>query len=680
MSGVELKPISGSGRTNILLPLGKTNIGRGSFFGIADKRVSRNHAILEVEDGKVKVMPIHTNPTFFRGEGGSNLAPLTKDAWWQLKNGDRIAMTPDEHIFEVVIDERPIVQETLSPRHSLGDGLPVKQASPMKQSAASALPQNNGVQNSKRENGQKTEAGGGEEDAGAVEKSEGQNIADAAEDGKKEDEDTSNNGSESAKRQSEAQTREGNDQREAEEKEEEEDEDKAVHSNTLSRGDGNATVMDGDKEVALPVQRERKLPAWMTSATQSEPRQAKAAKAATPAKKAPQQKEDSASPQKKGRGRPKSGTKAAPQAKPRTTPSKTKSRSRVYDDNDDDDYLSEEEPAPKRNKSSRSQRGSSKVASYAEDDYDDLDEDWAASDLDEDGSDWEDSHSSKKGKGKGRPAKGKFVSPRKRGRPKKYTHSSEEEDWSEEEAYVPRPTKRRSSSSNYEPAEQTKRASKKPPRDIDVSEEEETPQKQRTSPKAKKDSKTKRKDHDMSGEEEEEERSVEKKGPEKKKKPKSCQFGKRCYRKNPAHLKEFCHPGDPEYNSNSEDEDGVDDGGVDDDRPECEYGTSCYRKHPDHLKQYKHTKVPGRPQRESAKKGKKKGMMTGDDDDEDAPNTYDYNDSFLNDEDSERESGSPGGGASEDSDWGPDQEDSQDVRDLKKEAKQFIKNKKMHKA
>ena len=42
-------------------------------------------------------------------------------------------------------------------------------------------------------------------------------------------------------------------------------------------------------------------------------------------------------------------------------------------------------------------------------------------------------------------------------------------------------------------------------------------------------------------------------------------------RKNPVHFGEYCHPGDPDYRSGSdEDEDG-------DDKPECEYGTGCYR-------------------------------------------------------------------------------------------------------
>lgn len=61
---------------------------------------------------------------------------------------------------------------------------------------------------------------------------------------------------------------------------------------------------------------------------------------------------------------------------------------------------------------------------------------------------------------------------------------------------------------------------------------------------------------------------------------------------------------------------------------------------------------------------------TGDEDEEDdgQPNTYDYNDSFIDDntqknEESESES---------------DYEDSEDIRDLKKNASKFVKNKKMY--
>jgi aprataxin and PNK-like factor len=54
----------------------------------------------------------------------------------------------------------------------------------------------------------------------------------------------------------------------------------------------------------------------------------------------------------------------------------------------------------------------------------------------------------------------------------------------------------------------------------------------------------------------------------------SCPYGKKCYRKNPAHFKEYSH-------SDPDDEE--------DDKPECPYGMSCYRKNSLHRQQYKHT-------------------------------------------------------------------------------------------
>nr|XP_054758567.1 aprataxin and PNK-like factor [Lytechinus pictus] len=657
MSGVELKPIKEAGGANILLPLGKTNLGRGSFFEIADKRVSRNHAVLEVEDGKIRVMPIHTNPTFFDGAGGTKLAPLTKDVWRDLKHGDRIALTPDEHIFEVVIDYRPIVQETQSPRLSAEELSPLKQTSPFKQSITPSL-QNNGIQNEKKENGQNNQSKEDddnndlkgksiekEEETSPATSIEGDNSRASTTDGKnatEEEEDKSKM----------EETTEQDGQKEGETK----PEDKSTK--------GPGTVVYDDKEIALPVQKERALPAWMTSPPKPKA-EAKRATTGTPAKNALQNK-DTATPQKRARGRPKSGAKATPHAK--KTPSQTKARAKKYAD-DDDDYLSEEEPAHKKSKTSRSQRGTSKVASYAEDDYDDLDEEWVASDFDdEDASDWEmesQSQSSKKGRGKGKSPRGKFVSPRKRGQRKKYAQSSDEEDWSEEEVYVPRPTKRRaSSSSNSQPTPQRKRG-RKARQESDISDEEEEyvpkPTK-RTPAKTKTDSGESKKDHDVSGEEDDDgDKAPPKKKPEKKKKLKSCQFGKRCYRKNPVHFGAYCHPGDPDYRSEGDEDE--------------EYGTSCLRKNAEHNENYQHTKPPPRPKREAAQKVLKTTGFS-DDEDDDEPNTYDHNDSFLNDEVSD--SASVPGKRSDDSDWDPE-EDSQDVRNLQKEAKEFTRNKKMYK-
>ncbi|UJR08687.1 hypothetical protein I4U23_012945 [Adineta vaga] len=84
--------------------------------------------------------------------------------------------------------------------------------------------------------------------------------------------------------------------------------------------------------------------------------------------------------------------------------------------------------------------------------------------------------------------------------------------------------------------------------------------------------------------------------PKKKKsndKPRSrCQYGKSCYRKNPAHRTEESHPGDSDYEddkdnkndditTNNNDDD-------DDDKPQCPYGKSCYRQNPQHKRDYKH--------------------------------------------------------------------------------------------
>ncbi|KAM8772132.1 aprataxin and PNK-like factor isoform 2-T2 [Acanthopagrus schlegelii] len=66
-----------------------------------------------------------------------------------------------------------------------------------------------------------------------------------------------------------------------------------------------------------------------------------------------------------------------------------------------------------------------------------------------------------------------------------------------------------------------------------------------------------------------------------------CPYGKDCYRKNPIHFQECCHPGDTDYEEEEEEEEEEEA-----DRPECPYGTDCYRKNPLHRKEFKHTEKP----------------------------------------------------------------------------------------
>ncbi|XP_075391828.1 aprataxin and PNK-like factor isoform X2 [Tenrec ecaudatus] len=136
----------------------------------------------------------------------------------------------------------------------------------------------------------------------------------------------------------------------------------------------------------------------------------------------------------------------------------------------------------------------------------------------------------------------------------------------------------------------------------------------------------------------------------------SCIYGAKCYRKNPVHFQHFSHPGDSDYGDvqvKNEDDEA-------DDRPECPYGASCYRKNPQHKREYKHSAPPGG------------STLDEDDDNTGQPNEYDANDSFIDDEEEEYE---PTDG---DSDWEPGTEDQEkeDVEELLKEAKKFMKSKK----
>lgn len=133
-------------------------------------------------------------------------------------------------------------------------------------------------------------------------------------------------------------------------------------------------------------------------------------------------------------------------------------------------------------------------------------------------------------------------------------------------------------------------------------------------------------------------------------------YGANCYRKNPLHFQHFSHPGDSDYGDVQ-----VTDEGVTGDRPECPYGASCYRKNPQHKMEYRHSALPVR--------------VALDSDDVGQPSEKDPNDSFAEDDEDEEEGYEP---TDEDSDWQPgeDDEEKEDVEELLKEAKRFMKRKK----
>ncbi|KAM3931352.1 aprataxin and PNK-like factor isoform 1-T2 [Leptodactylus fuscus] len=115
MSGYELEATDGSGRHCI--PVGETVVGRGPLLGIADKRVSRNHAVLEVVDDKLRIKATHVNPCFYQASGKSTFVPLEREEWCWLHSGDRISLLPDKYSFRVIA-KNPSEEATL--RNSQG--------------------------------------------------------------------------------------------------------------------------------------------------------------------------------------------------------------------------------------------------------------------------------------------------------------------------------------------------------------------------------------------------------------------------------------------------------------------------------------------------------------------------------------------------------------------------------
>ncbi|XP_076990544.1 aprataxin and PNK-like factor isoform X3 [Tamandua tetradactyla] len=218
--------------------------------------------------------------------------------------------------------------------------------------------------------------------------------------------------------------------------------------------------------------------------------------------------------------------------------------------------------------------------------------------------------------------------------------------------------------------------------------------------------------------------SVPQDSEENKVKRTSCMYGANCYRKNPVHFQHFSHPGDSDYGSVQDMHQGEAN-----DKPECPYGASCYRmellipqcqsrihpwkssptssgrlspldvmshigekaiislaefglervrphlsnnrrgppevtlrhtyrKNPQHKIEYKHSTLLVR-------------STLGDSDDVGQPSEHDVDVNFIDDKEEEYEP------TDEDSDWEPEKEDQEkeDVEELLKEAKTFMKRK-----
>lgn len=115
MKKVILRPVTG-GQKVVELKIGKTTIGRGPLLECSDKKVSRNHAVLEVtEDGDVLITPTHVNPCFYQAQGRGPSKVMKKDKQHPLSPGDSISLLPNNYKY--------VVQVTSGLGNSPGSGL-----------------------------------------------------------------------------------------------------------------------------------------------------------------------------------------------------------------------------------------------------------------------------------------------------------------------------------------------------------------------------------------------------------------------------------------------------------------------------------------------------------------------------------------------------------------------------
>ncbi|XP_026733730.1 aprataxin and PNK-like factor isoform X3 [Trichoplusia ni] len=105
--------------SKIQLSTGVHVIGRGKFLhnDDTDKRVSRNHAELEVTDDAVTLKALHQNPCFFIKKDTDKKELLQQDCTVSLYHGDRFGLIPNHFWYEVLNcpsqggEETPIVDE-----------------------------------------------------------------------------------------------------------------------------------------------------------------------------------------------------------------------------------------------------------------------------------------------------------------------------------------------------------------------------------------------------------------------------------------------------------------------------------------------------------------------------------------------------------------------------------------
>ncbi|XP_043244946.1 aprataxin and PNK-like factor [Amphibalanus amphitrite] len=130
-----------------------------------------------------------------------------------------------------------------------------------------------------------------------------------------------------------------------------------------------------------------------------------------------------------------------------------------------------------------------------------------------------------------------------------------------------------------------------------------------------------------------------------------CAYGANCFRTNPVHRRDFSHPGDADYQAPPPPPP------AGQPLPECEFGVNCYRRNPLHRQQFAHTSRPN-PRREAKRKARQKAKKAAAGD---TPDSYDLDDSFINDSESDDYAPDDSG-----SDWSADKGSGSDDDDRRR--------------
>ncbi|CAG5127096.1 unnamed protein product [Candidula unifasciata] len=549
MQDITLQEVGGDLVINV--PNESTVIGRGQFLQVTDKRVSRSHALLEVSDGKLYITPTHTNPCFLRTQNSKEQRALARDVKQHLDHGDEFGLLPDQFFYKVSYPQLNGKERN----YNLTGGLNVLFSSEAtedleksRKSSTSSL--NNEEEKDEKERSSEDESKEDNEPEKVTVEGQGdmtlplkkkralpdwmEKVAEsptkAKPPAKKQkaapvtkkpgtklikpvsDDDNISEEEEEEEEQTSGKPSKGHKAKDSDEElEEEKSDDDYVPEKTLKKKGGKAQkkkrTSDSEDDISEDDDDDDYSP------------------------KKSKSKASKKTPKGKGSAR----AKKTPVRAPRSTPQRSRARKKGSDLDEDDDN---EEALPRRRGRAQEEEESSlrrpqraarqKRGSYVDDpmieealeDFasdndnegnEDKDSDFMVEGEEESGSDWEKSASSSqkqktsKGKNKG-PPKGptKRVAASKKKKPRRASkakdNSDEDDDEMEDdEPYVPRPSKRRGGTVSHESDESDEGGNKK---------------KRRREP---------------------------------------CQYGKKCYRKNPVHFRTFCHPGDSSYDEEDKD-------------------------------------------------------------------------------------------------------------------------------